>query len=769
LALLGRARFPYNQWIFLVEQRVEKAPKPIPGKPQPPLRAGASRRVEAPAPAAPAAPAQAVAPIPSLPGLALGGASPAPSGGRALPLGRSSFFDAFQRMLEFLQHPSEATREAFYGMLLEQSLAAMGCRRGVLYLWRKEGGGLVRAVGEPDPEMEKLCREAALTLEPRPEDPDSSRGPWHLAMPLEYEGQLEGVLYTARGERESTPPADFKRTLSVAKGLAAVLAASSALASREEVLLKLKALTQASAAINSNRELRPLLQQIMQEAQAMMRAEASSVFLIDEKSGDLVMTVAHGPKGEQASAVRLKMGEGIAGWVAEHGEPLLVPDAGSDPRFAGRVDAFSQFRTRDIICVPLKVHGRVLGVVQVLNHMGGESFRTSEVEVLQSLASMAAVAIDNATLYNDLESWAQRLNRELVDANAELEQSKTRMESILFAMEDAVVATDLEGRATLVNRVAEALLSHGGGAVLGRQAVDLVGHAAFSEAFEKVRSEGKSARLELSFSREGERAFALVVAPIKDLLGATTGTVTVLRDITDIRELDRMKTEFLNTVSHELRTPMTSIRAFSELIASRSGDPAKMGQWASIINEETERLGRLIDDLLDVSRFEAGKKMRINRAQVALGELAARALELYRSLSEKHPFVAKVQTRHLTALLDRDRVNQVISNLVTNAIKYSPAGGEVSLVFSDSADPGRVRIAVNDHGLGLSEKDRQHLFERFYRVESSYTQNIRGTGLGLAIVKHIVEQHGGEIGVESELGQGSTFWLELPVAGEAPA
>jgi len=542
LALLGRARFPYNQWIFLVEQRVEKAPKPIPGKPQPPLRAGASRRVEAPAPAAPAAPAQAVAPIPSLPGLALGGASPAPSGGRALPLGRSSFFDAFQRMLEFLQHPSEATREAFYGMLLEQSLAAMGCRRGVLYLWRKEGGGLVRAVGEPDPEMEKLCREAALTLEPRPEDPDSSRGPWHLAMPLEYEGQLEGVLYTARGERESTPPADFKRTLSVAKGLAAVLAASSALASREEVLLKLKALTQASAAINSNRELRPLLQQIMQEAQAMMRAEASSVFLIDEKSGDLVMTVAHGPKGEQASAVRLKMGEGIAGWVAEHGEPLLVPDAGSDPRFAGRVDAFSQFRTRDIICVPLKVHGRVLGVVQVLNHMGGESFRTSEVEVLQSLASMAAVAIDNATLYNDLESWAQRLNRELVDANAELEQSKTRMESILFAMEDAVVATDLEGRATLVNRVAEALLSHGGGAVLGRQAVDLVGHAAFSEAFEKVRSEGKSARLELSFSREGERAFALVVAPIKDLLGATTGTVTVLRDITDIRELYRMKT-----------------------------------------------------------------------------------------------------------------------------------------------------------------------------------------------------------------------------------
>jgi signal transduction histidine kinase/putative methionine-R-sulfoxide reductase with GAF domain len=541
--------------------------------------------------------------------------------------------------------------------------------------------------------------------------------------------------------------------------LAAVLSASSALSSREEVLHKLKALTQASATINSNRELRPLLDQIMREAQAMMRAEASSVFLIDERTSDLVMTVAQGPKGPVLANLRLKRGEGIAGWVVTHGETLLVADVDSDPRFAGRVDAYSGFKTRDILCVPLQLRGQVLGVVEVLNHLGGESFRPSDGEVLQSLASMAAVAIDNATLYDNLEARAQRLNRELAGANAELEQSTIRMESILFAMEDAVIATDLEGRATLVNRVAECLFNTGGAAV-GRLATELVGHEAFGKALGRVRGEGHSARLELSFN---QRVYALVMAPIKDLQGATTGTVTVLRDITDIRELDHLKTEFLNTVSHELRTPMTSIRAFSELIAAGQGDMAKMSQWAGIINEETERLGRLIDDLLDVSRIEAGKKMRMVKKEVVLQELAVRAREMYQNLSKEHPFTVQVQTQRLTAPLDKDRINQVISNLVSNAFKYSPQGGAVSLAFRDGAvSPQRLRVEVRDHGLGLSEKDRAHLFERFYRVESSYTQNIRGTGLGLAIVKHIIEQHGGEMGVESELGQGSTFWFELP-------
>jgi signal transduction histidine kinase len=241
----------------------------------------------------------------------------------------------------------------------------------------------------------------------------------------------------------------------------------------------------------------------------------------------------------------------------------------------------------------------------------------------------------------------------------------------------------------------------------------------------------------------------------------------VFRDVTDMKELDRMKTDFLNTVGHELRTPMTSIRAFSELMAKRDAQPEKVRNWAGIINEETERLGRLIDDLLDVSRIEAGKKMKMNPRAVKLSELAAKVGELFRNVSPLHPFAVEKEPELDKAQMDPDRMLQVISNFVTNAIKYSPQGGPV--VFKIKAGrAGQLRFEVSDRGMGLTEKDQAHMFEKFYRVDSSNTQNIRGTGLGLAIAKHIVEMHGGDIGVDSKVGEGSTFWFEIPMSGRSP-
>jgi two-component system phosphate regulon sensor histidine kinase PhoR len=456
------------------------------------------------------------------------------------------------------------------------------------------------------------------------------------------------------------------------------------------------------------------------------------------------------------------MDEGIAGWVATHGKPLLVPDVSRDPRFAQRVDKKSQFHTRDILCVPLRVGERMLGVVQVLNRREGQ-FQPDEVEILEALASMAAVAIENATLYGNLEARAEQLNQELIGANQELGAVLGRLESILFAMEDAVIAFDHEDRVVMMNRVAQALVGARAAQAQGTPVQAVLPGEAFAQAVERVRREGHSERAELVFHHPTERVYATVVAPIRGRSRLYEGAVAVLRDVTELKELDRMKTEFLNTVSHELRTPMTSIRAFSELMAGTDAEPAKVRKWSMIINEETERLGRLIDDLLDVSRLEAGKKMSLHRDDVEIGALAARSLEQWGKVSGKHAFKVKMETRHLAAYVDRDRLLQVIANLVSNAIKYSPEGGEVRLSFKDGRDdPSRLRLEVADQGIGLTDKDRQHLFEKFYRAESSYSQNIRGTGLGLAIIKHIVEQHGGNVGVDSELGKGSTFWLELP-------
>jgi two-component system phosphate regulon sensor histidine kinase PhoR len=330
-------------------------------------------------------------------------------------------------------------------------------------------------------------------------------------------------------------------------------------------------------------------------------------------------------------------------------------------------------------------------------------------------------------------------------------------------MEDAVLAADENGLATMLNRSAQFLaLELAQSEPLGRSLEDLLPMPAFAQAMQQVRATGLTRSVEIELGGARPRAYAVVLAPIRDLEGYLTGFVVVLRDITRFRELERMKTAFLNTVSHELRTPITSIRAFSELMARGDADPAKAREWSAVINEESERLNRLVDDLLDVSRIEAGKKLSVVRRTVELKPLMERVASLFQGQSGAHPIHLSLNPDLTLAEIDPDRIEQVLSNLISNAIKYSPQGGAVELRL-EFVEPASLRVEVQDHGVGLKEEDRVHMFEKFYRVEGSQLLGIRGTGLGLSISKYLVESHGGRIGVDSVHGQGSTFWFEVPL------
>jgi len=228
-----------------------------------------------------------------------------------------------------------------------------------------------------------------------------------------------------------------------------------------------------------------------------------------------------------------------------------------------------------------------------------------------------------------------------------------------------------------------------------------------------------------------------------------------------IRRLEKAKSEFVSMVSHELRTPLTSIHGFSEILATKDMEPGKKQEFYRIILNESERLSRLITNLLNLSKIEAG--IELNREMVNLADLVEEDMEFFQSQTGEHELKYMGSSQLPQVYGDQDRIHQVIKNLLSNAIKYSPAGGPVEV--ETGVEGKYVTIAVTDYGIGIPPDELPHIFERFRRVENKELSGITGTGLGLAIVKHLVELHGGKITVRSEPGQGSTFTVFIPIRG----
>ncbi len=264
---------------------------------------------------------------------------------------------------------------------------------------------------------------------------------------------------------------------------------------------------------------------------------------------------------------------------------------------------------------------------------------------------------------------------------------------------------------------------------------------------------------------DGRLVIQVRVSPVVDRDGDYTGRVLALRDITNEHEIAQMKNEFVSTVSHELRTPLTSIKGYVDLILDGdAGDINEIQQeFLGIVKENSDRLVELINDMLDISRIESGR-IHFKVQPLALDDVIEGAVDTFKAVLQQTGRTIRVSVPEELppVAADPDRVGQVLINYISNALKYSPNGGEVTVSARQFGD--FVRISVRDHGLGISREDQKRLFTKFYRVDSALTRDIGGTGLGLSICKSIIELLGGEIGVKSRSGQGSTFWFTLPVA-----
>jgi len=536
-----------------------------------------------------------------------------------------------------------------------------------------------------------------------------------------------------------------------------------------ETLLRI--LTEVSSSLDLDRALNRTLA-LLNDA---IGAEQGTIMLLNADDKMLHYRAGYGYLSDMMTGERrgfkLKVGEGLAGWVVANREPVLIGDLLKDPRWVTTPSSSREHRSA--IVVPLMVGEDVIGVLMVF-HRKANFFSPERLNMVKAIAGQVSVAINNAHLYELIRDQAERLGAML---RREQEEA-SRSQAILEAVADGVLVTGPNNRISFLNNSAEKILELEAERMLG-QPLDvfagLFGKAAsswmqtirtWSEAPSKYqKGETYAERLDL----QNGRIILVHLAPVifqNDFLG----TVSIFRDITHEVEVDRLKSEFVATVSHELRTPMTSIRGYTDVLLMGAAGALNENQthFLNIIKSNTERLNILVNDLLDISRIESGR-VTLSPQALDLRELAEDVIEdvLRRSQEENKPMALSLNAPKKLPLVygDMERVRQVLSNLILNSYHYTPENGTIIVHIHALNGENQVQVDVEDNGVGIPREDQERIFERFYRGEHPLVLATPGTGLGLSIVKQIVEMHKGRIWMKSSgvPGEGSVFSFTLPL------
>ena len=413
------------------------------------------------------------------------------------------------------------------------------------------------------------------------------------------------------------------------------------------------------------------------------------------------------------------------------------------------VELLRQLGLHSYMCVPLVSGGRTLGSISFGSDQSGRRFGPDDLAFAQELARQAAAAVDNAKLYAEAENRAQAARA-------------------LASVADGVFLVDATGVIRLWNAAAEAITGLSSDDVLGRKAddalpgwADLRGRVPLAGAPGPAGTRAESVPLEL-----GARELWLSITGVE----VEGGAVYAFRDLTEERAVEKMKSDFVATVSHELRTPLAAIYG-SALTISRTDlvlEDDMRQRLVDVIVDESTRLAAIVDDLLLASHLDSGR-VEADLQSCDARALAESVLEAARTHVPEGVSLALDAPKRLPPVAaDPGQLRQVLGNVVDNAVKYSPEGGEVH-VGIEKRDDGRMRFAIRDSGLGIPPKEQGRIFEKFYRLDPNMTRGIGGTGLGLYICRELVRRVGGRIWVESEVGTGSTFFVEVPLADGAAA
>ncbi|MCG3206005.1 MAG: Adaptive-response sensory-kinase SasA [Elusimicrobia bacterium] len=508
-------------------------------------------------------------------------------------------------------------------------------------------------------------------------------------------------------------------------------------------------LLQANRILSSKLDATDVLQAVMELATKVVKAEASSLLLLDEIKNELYFDVALGSVGPSVKQIRLKVGEGIAGWVAKERRPLIVNDVSADPRFSSRVDKSTRFQTKSILAVPLEAKGKLIGVVEALNKEHDGQFSSQDQEVFEIFGSQAAIAIENARLFSEVTREREKLN------------------TVFSEMSDGVMLLDAERRILLINASATRLLGLVPEKTVGETfQAGLLPDFNSTPPLEEVFSK-KDHLHEVEWVRRAGKDLvvsALFVHLEPDEKGTEQGTLIMMQDVTEEKRGEMLKRNFLSLISHKLRTPLTVILGYGPLLSS---DTSKMteGQKKAIhaICAQGQHLSGLVDKLLRFTLVESDsfeKKMAPCSLEPLLHEAIKTGVE--EGLEEKIKVdVSLASLPKISA--DPALLREVFKNLLENAFKFNDKPDKKILV--DAKEQGDfVTLHVTDNGVGIPPEEQEKVFQKFYQVENSFTGQVAGAGLGLAFCKKVMEAMRGSILLESEIGKGTRVTLKFPKA-----
>lgn len=499
------------------------------------------------------------------------------------------------------------------------------------------------------------------------------------------------------------------------------------------------------------------LRRLVQRIAMILQAEKIVIMFYDRETGELIgIPPSYGIEEDRLKIFRIRATHGLSGLVFRESQPVIFHDSEKDPRT--QEDPFALMHVVNGVSVPLVIEKRdeenrvvertTIGVLHAFNKRHSEDFNDEDVRLLERMARNVGAIIANLQMY-----------REVVEEREELIQT---FESLTAGL----LLVSPEGRISQINSSARSIFNLPAD-VLGKYASDTIRNEEINDILKQAGEGGEGGKRDITVNIGGsERIFEVQAAQVRGEDAKDLGVVAIMNDVTDVKNIDKMKSSFVAMASHELRTPLTAIKGFSStLLEGLDTDlytKEDQREFLGIVVHECDRLRRLIDDLLNTSRIESGESLKPNYTEFELLPLLDKVVRVQQQASTKHTVKLVVHNElPKTIIADEDKLDQIFTNLLNNAIKYSPNGGDVVVHATNEGET--VLFGVEDQGLGIPKEHLTKVFEKFHRVNNEDNRKIYGTGLGLYLVQHLVNQvHMGTIWAESEVGVGSTFKFRMP-------